>query len=94
MSTDWQYGQAIEYKMRRRQEANDAAVNYFFNFNHTNAFYEEWDSNNDLGQAVHVEERLYIFGAPFVLPDKFTDAERRLSKTVMSLWGQFIREQK
>ena len=76
--------------MRRRQEANNDAVNYFYNFNHTNGYYKDYD----LHQAVHIEERLYIFGAPFAMPDLFTDEERELSRTMMNLWGQFIKEQK
>lgn len=90
MSTDWRYGSGIEYKMRRRQESNNNAVNYFYNFNHTNGYYKDYDLN----QAVHIEERLYIFGAPFAMPSKFSDDERELSKTMMSIWGKFISEQR
>jgi len=64
-------------------------VNYFYNFNHTNGFYGDYG----LGQAVHTEERLYIFGAPFAMPDEFTDTERELSKTMMAVWGQFVKFQ-
>ena len=50
-------------------------------------------SDWDLNLATHIEERLYVFGAPFAMFDEFTGHERDLSSLMMAQWGKFIKEQ-
>ena len=93
MATDWRYGSGIEYKIKRRQSYFNDTLNYYFNFNHTNGYYQDFEPY-DLNEASHGEERLYFFGAPYAMPDKFTDEERNLSQKMMQAWGNFIKYQK
>ena len=50
------------HKIRLRQATDQTSVNFFFNFNHTAGYKLEWDLN----LPVHGEERVFLFGGPFV----------------------------
>ena len=45
-------------------------------------------------KAIHGDDRVFLFGAPFAMRDRFSDKERDFSKLAMKTWGKFIKTQK
>lgn len=68
------------------KSANCKVFYYYFDHRTSNAVFADW-----LAGAQHYEEIQYIFGYPFIKPDKYSKEEQELSKLIMSSWSNFAK---